>query len=90
VTISFQDVEGKTFVATYDGLTARVIQHEFDHMEGYNFTQLASPFKVQHEINKLRNRAKKGERYIKRLQKQGKHIAEKQAKLAPLRKSRPT
>jgi peptide deformylase len=86
VTLSFQDVEGKRFVATYDGLSARVIQHEYDHMEGCNFTMLASPFKVQHGLNKLRSKHKKLERLVKRIRHRGAQIAKKQAVMAPFKK----
>lgn len=89
VTISFQDVEGKKFVATYDGLSSRIIQHEYDHMEGCNFTQLASPFKVQHALNKLRSKHKKLVRFVKRMKKHGAQVAKRQAVVAPF-KPKPT
>ena len=34
VTVSAQDVRGDEFVETFDGLFARAIQHEIDHLNG--------------------------------------------------------
>jgi|LSQX01.3.fsa_nt_gb peptide deformylase len=37
VTVQAQDVNGKSFVLEASGLLARVIQHEYDHLEGVLF-----------------------------------------------------
>lgn len=50
------DFEEKTEV--FDGLTARVIQHEYDHIEGVLFTDHLSPFKKQLLKSKLSNISK--------------------------------
>lgn len=43
VTIQAQDVDGKPFTITADGLYARAIQHEFDHLNGVLFIDHLSP-----------------------------------------------
>ncbi len=45
ITIEYMDENFKTHTETYDGLTARVIQHEYDHIEGILFTDHLSPLK---------------------------------------------
>ncbi len=37
VTIQAQDVKGKAFTIKAGGLLARVIQHEYDHLQGILF-----------------------------------------------------
>ena len=37
ITIEYMDENFKTHTETYDGLTARVIQHEYDHINGILF-----------------------------------------------------
>lgn len=42
VMAKYQDVEGKEIEATFDGIQARVFQHEYAHLEGRVFTQEVS------------------------------------------------
>ncbi|MEC8832460.1 MAG: peptide deformylase, partial [Bacteroidota bacterium] len=42
ITISYLDEDFKPHTETYDGLLARVIQHEYDHIEGILFTDKLS------------------------------------------------
>ncbi|MBK6523793.1 MAG: peptide deformylase [Sphingobacteriaceae bacterium] len=44
VTIEYVDENFKKHTETYDGLIARVIQHEYDHIQGVLFTDKISPF----------------------------------------------
>lgn len=37
VTVQAQDVEGRPFTVTADGLYGRCIQHEYDHLNGVLF-----------------------------------------------------
>lgn len=39
LTLHFQDLEGVEHVITCDGLFARCIQHEYDHLQGILFTE---------------------------------------------------
>ena len=41
------------------GLPSRVFQHEYDHMEGTDFTRLASPLKLERAIKKLNKKLTK-------------------------------
>ncbi|MDT0540292.1 MULTISPECIES: peptide deformylase [Croceitalea] len=45
ITITYQDEAFKTHTETYNGLVARVIQHEYDHIEGILFTDKLSSLK---------------------------------------------
>jgi peptide deformylase len=64
--ITYQDETGMMQSAYYAGVSARVIQHEADHMEGKNFTMLASNFKLKHELKKYASKQKKAMRTIQR------------------------
>jgi peptide deformylase len=45
IKITYQDETFKTHTEVYDGLLARVIQHEYDHIEGILFTDKLSTLK---------------------------------------------
>lgn len=45
ITLSYMDAEFKPHTRTFDGLLARVIQHEYDHIEGVLFTDRISSLK---------------------------------------------
>ncbi|MGB7396170.1 MAG: peptide deformylase [Pricia sp.] len=53
ITITFDDENFKEHTETYDGLLARVIQHEYDHIEGILFTDKLSPLKKRMLKGKL-------------------------------------
>jgi len=58
VTIQYQDENFDTHVETFSGLLARVIQHEYDHIEGILFTDKISNFKKRLIKGKLLNISK--------------------------------
>ncbi|MBC3847241.1 peptide deformylase [Winogradskyella echinorum] len=58
IKIQYQDENFKTYVEEYDGLIARVIQHEYDHIEGVLFTDKLSSFKKRLIKGKLTNISK--------------------------------
>ncbi|NAS11280.1 peptide deformylase [Poritiphilus flavus] len=58
ITITYQDEKFNTFTETYDGLLARVIQHEYDHIEGILFTDKLSSLKKRLLKGKLSNISK--------------------------------
>ncbi|BAO55591.1 peptide deformylase [Nonlabens marinus] len=58
VTIAYQDENFKEHTKTFDGLIARVIQHEYDHIEGILFTDKISGLKKRLIKNKLSNISK--------------------------------
>ena len=55
IIIEYQDENFNTHRETFSGLVARVIQHEYDHIEGILFTDHLSSFKKQLLKNKLNN-----------------------------------
>lgn len=55
LTLRYQDIEGKEHHETYEGLKARVIQHEYDHIEGILFTEHLSPLRKRMAQKKLKN-----------------------------------
>ena len=55
VHITYQDENFKTHQETYNGLIARVIQHEYDHIEGVLFIDKISTFKKAFIKMKLQN-----------------------------------
>lgn len=58
IKIQYQDEDFKTYNEEYDGLIARVIQHEYDHVEGILFTDKLSSFKKRLLKGKLQNISK--------------------------------
>ena len=55
ITIEYFDENFKKHTDVYDGLRARVIQHEYDHIEGLLFTDKISSFKKRLIEKKLKN-----------------------------------
>ena len=58
ITIEFQDENFKKHTETVSGLAARVIQHEYDHIEGILFTDKLSSLKKRLLKKKLENISK--------------------------------
>ena len=55
IVIHFLNENFEKQVLELDGLCARVVQHEYDHIEGILFTDKISSFKRKIINNKLRN-----------------------------------
>lgn len=55
ITIEYYDEDFKKHTDVYDGLIARVIQHEYDHIEGVLFTDKISSLKKRLIQKKLQN-----------------------------------
>ena len=55
ITIEYYDQEFNKHTEEYDGLIARVIQHEYDHLEGILFTDKLSQLKKRLITKKLQN-----------------------------------
>lgn len=53
LTISYFDENWQAKTETYDGLAARIIQHEYDHIEGKLFTDKLSPLRKALLKNRL-------------------------------------
>ena len=62
IRIRFQDETGETRTEKFIGMTARIAQHEFDHMLGKVYTQKASSMESQRALRKrmiLKRKVKK-------------------------------
>ena len=60
VEFEYMDINGEQKTGKFGGLTARIFQHEYDHMEGTNFTRRVSRLKLdmaQKRATKVRKRA---------------------------------
>jgi peptide deformylase len=53
ITVAYYDEDFKLHTQTFDGLAARVVQHEYDHIEGILFTDHLSSLKRRLIKNKL-------------------------------------
>ena len=56
IKIKYFDENWNEHIETYDGINARVIQHEYDHIEGILFTDKISPLKkrlLQRKLDKI-------------------------------------
>lgn len=58
ITMEYLDENFKKHTDTFDGIAARIIQHEYDHIEGILFTDLLSPLKKRLIKGKLANISK--------------------------------
>ena len=52
----FQDPYGDYVTKQFDGITARVFQHEFDHINGVDFTQKVSKLKRDMAIKRWKKK----------------------------------
>jgi peptide deformylase len=53
VTIQYQDEQFQTHTDTFNGVTGRVIQHEYDHIEGKLFIDYLKPLRKKLLLRKL-------------------------------------
>ena len=56
IKIEYTTRTGERITADFGGITARIIQHEYDHMEGTNFLKLASPLKRALALKKAKQK----------------------------------
>ena len=59
IKVEFEDEKGKKHKRTFDDLSSRIFQHEYDHMEGTDFTQKVSRLKIERAMKKLNKTVKK-------------------------------
>ena len=59
IKVEFEDEKGKKHKRTFDDLSSRIFQHEYDHMEGTDFTQKVSRLKIDRAMQKLNKTVKK-------------------------------
>lgn len=59
VTIEAFDLDGNQFRFSADGILGRVIQHEYDHLEGIEFLEKVSDYKklmnLEHYLDQIKN-----------------------------------
>jgi peptide deformylase len=70
IALEYQDEKGVIQTIAIKGVPARIVLHEYDHMEGINFTYHASNFKLKHELNKMRKKQVKQLKRMKNARKQ--------------------
>ena len=58
VRIRYQDLDGTEHTDTFVGMAARIIQHEYDHLDGVLFTDHLTPIKKQLLKKRLGNIAR--------------------------------
>jgi peptide deformylase len=58
IVIEYYDEQFNKYTEEYSGFTARVIQHEYDHIQGILFTDKLNPIKKRFLKNKLENISK--------------------------------
>ena len=59
VEFEYMDINGEQQTGKFAGLTARIFQHEYDHMDGKNFTMWASKMKMYMALKKQQKKLKK-------------------------------
>ncbi len=59
IKIKYLDEDFNEHIDEYDGFRARVVQHEYDHLEGHLFTDRIKPLRRQLLKSKLNNIVKK-------------------------------
>lgn len=52
IKLRYQDLKGRAFEGTFDGLRAIVLQHEMDHLDGVVFTDRIGPMQRMMLLNK--------------------------------------
>lgn len=70
VKVRFQDAYGEMHTEKYIGMTARAVQHELDHLNGFNYTRRANPI----HLERARNQKKILDRQLKRLKEIGRDV----------------
>jgi peptide deformylase len=73
VVVEYQDFNGEKHEALFEGLTARVFLHEYDHMEGIVFTSRTKPLALKSGLEKRNKLFHKMEKAQKQLSKLAKH-----------------
>lgn len=64
IKVEFQDSKGLKLTQPFEGLSARIIQHEIDHLNGITFDTLAKPLALKAGIKKRDKNMKRYARAI--------------------------
>ena len=54
-TVAYQDLEGRAHQREFDGFTSRIVQHEYDHLEGVLLVDRMSPADRQRHKSSLQD-----------------------------------
>jgi len=52
IKVRFQDMDGVVHTEKFTGMTARIFQHELDHLDGVDYTKRANNIHYQRAMNK--------------------------------------
>ena len=63
ITLKYTDEDGDMKEVKLDGMMSRIVQHEYDHMLGRNFTEKASKLKIDAAMKKRDKMLKKIKKY---------------------------
>jgi len=55
IKVRYTEPNGNVVTKTLDGLTSRIFQHEYDHLQGINFTKRASKIHLEQARNRLKS-----------------------------------
>ena len=64
IVCNFEDETGEHVQCTMHGLESRIFQHEYDHMEGTNFTRRVSKLKLDMAKKRATKMKKRSERIV--------------------------
>jgi peptide deformylase len=59
IEVEYEDENGEVIKDTFTDLTARVFQHEYDHMEGLDFTKKVSRLRLDRANKRIKKQRKK-------------------------------
>jgi peptide deformylase len=59
IKVKYQNVKGEVIETVYAGITARIFLHEYDHMQGKNYTMYASRMKLDLAKKRFENKKRK-------------------------------
>ena len=79
VSVQAYNENGKLFSLDADGLLARIIQHEYDHLEGMLFIDRVSPEFAEKTTEQFKKRAEKAEKKAAEKEAKARKIAAKKA-----------
>lgn len=79
VSVQAYNENGKMFTLDAEGLLARIIQHEYDHLEGMLFIDRGDPEVAQKTAEQFKKRAEKAEKKAAEKEAKARKIAAKKA-----------
>jgi peptide deformylase len=59
ITVQYDDIDGQQHTTVFNGITARIIQHEVDHLNGETMFDQVSEFSASEAIKKYNKRRRK-------------------------------